>query len=287
MVEQTDSLLNAAGDQRHVEISFFCKDTRIGDIPSAVYDVPVSATLENLNALVNRTIHSTNASWSDRRFEFLVGETFIRSTLAEFIEEYNVETESVLNIECILGKETPTPLHDITAPDWISSITISSSYLFSTTYSGEVLVIDRNGEKVLENQRDKGSALKCGVLMRKDIESKKLEGHQIVTGGENQILTLYEIENNAMIPKTVFRGHERSVECVDVNKECSRLVSGAFDSMIKVWNLECDQATVYEKDIDSDHNPKKRKEKLCHKGKDRLSFLENVITTWKNVIISV
>ncbi|KAE9411749.1 hypothetical protein Angca_009435, partial [Angiostrongylus cantonensis] len=110
--------------------------------------VPVSTTVENLNALVNKTIYSANVSWSDKRFEFLIGETFVRSSLAEFIEEYSVETvrdpkrllpwwsllrsvvyllqETVLKIECVLGKETPKPLHDIPAPDWISSIAISS-----------------------------------------------------------------------------------------------------------------------------------------------------------------
>ncbi|KAE9412295.1 hypothetical protein Angca_007113, partial [Angiostrongylus cantonensis] len=156
--------------------------------------------------------------------------------------------------------------------------------LFATTYSGEVIIIDNDGKQVLENQRDKGSALKCSVLMHNDIEPRKLEGHQIVSGGENQVLTLYKVESSAMIPKvsrirkclriiayggcifqTVFRGHERSVECVDVNKECSRLVSGGFDSMIKVWNLECDQATVFEKGTDSDQNPKKRKENFVTK----------------------
>ncbi|VDM52803.1 unnamed protein product, partial [Angiostrongylus costaricensis] len=262
---------------------------RITYIPSAVFDVPISATVENLNALVNKAICSANGSWSDKRFELLIGETFVRSSLAEFIEEYSVETETVLKIECILGKETPKPLHDISAPDWISSIAISSSYLFATTYSGDVIIIDSNGKKVLENQRDKGSALKCSVLMHKDIggfrcllkysfvnkledtsEPKKLEGHQIVSGGENQILTLYEVESSAMIPKTVFRGHERSVECVDVNKECSRLVSG-------------DQATVFEKDADGDQNPKKRKENFVTKVKFVSCSTERLFRNERNV----
>ncbi|KJH43569.1 NLE domain protein [Dictyocaulus viviparus] len=290
MVEQTDDPVEA-GDPRHVQISFFCKENAIGDISSAIYDVPISATLKNLNALVNKTISAVNVicfhnsidCWSNRRFEFLVGETFIRSTLLEFIEEYNVETETVIKIECILAKETPKPLYDIPAPDWVSSVNISTCHLFTTTYSGDVIVINNDGKKVLENHRDKGSALKCSVLVQKRTESQNLEGHQIVTGGENQMLTLYDVENNSMIPKViyyfkifgmciqtclfkiVFRGHERSVECVDVNSDYTRLISGAFDSNIKVWNLESDQETVFEKNTNDDDNPKKRKENFITK----------------------
>lgn len=109
-------------------MSFFCDDKTVVGIPAAIYDVPVTANCDNLNALVNKTIASQNDEWNERRFEFLVGETFIRSSLAEFIEEYNVETETVIKIECVLGKETPQPLYDIPAPDWVSSILISPSF---------------------------------------------------------------------------------------------------------------------------------------------------------------
>lgn len=30
--------------------------------------------------------------WNEKRFEFLIGETFVRSSLAEFIEEHSVDT---------------------------------------------------------------------------------------------------------------------------------------------------------------------------------------------------
>uniref|UniRef100_A0A183F8R0 WD_REPEATS_REGION domain-containing protein n=1 Tax=Heligmosomoides polygyrus TaxID=6339 RepID=A0A183F8R0_HELPZ len=148
--------------------------------------------------LVNKTIASQNDEWNERRFEFLVGETFIRSSLAEFIEEYNVETETVIKID------------------------------------GEIMVIDKKGKPLLQNSRDKGSAFKCSVLLQSGSDSKKLEGHQVAAGGEKQVITLFEVTDGVLVPKTVFRGHERSVECVDVNKDCSRLVSGAFDSNIKV-----------------------------------------------------
>ncbi|XGW23175.1 hypothetical protein V3C99_005429 [Haemonchus contortus] len=256
----------SSGDTRHVQVSFFSEEQTISNSLSATFDVPVSATCENLNTLVNKTISSSKDDWNEQRFEFLVGETFIRTSLAEFIEEYNVETETVIKIECVLGKPIPKPLHDIPAPDWVSSVIVSQSHFFSTTYSGEIIIMDKKGKKVLENSREKGSAYKCSVLLSNNADSKKLEGTQLVTAGENQMLTLFEVEDGTLLPRTVFRGHERSVECVDANVDCTRLVSGAFDSNIKVWNLEKgDESTVFEKDARSENKPKKRKENFITK----------------------
>ncbi|KAL6731012.1 hypothetical protein Aduo_001926 [Ancylostoma duodenale] len=264
MEEKSDDLLDT-GDVGHVQVSFFGGDETLKDISSAIFDVPVSATYDNLNALVNKTILAVNDQWNEKRFEFLIGETFVRSSLAEFIEEHSVDTETVLKIECILGKETPHSLYDIPAPDWVSSITISLSHIFSTTYSGEVIVIDKAGKQILESHRDKGSAYKCSVLLRNERDPSKLDGERIIVGGENQMLTLLEVEHNALVPKTVFRGHERSVESADVNTDCSRLVSGGFDSTIKVWNLENDEDTVFDKTTNGDKHAKKRKENFITK----------------------
>ncbi|VDO71252.1 unnamed protein product [Haemonchus placei] len=276
----------SSGDTRHVQVSFFSEEQtyvfdiqmsvvvscsyetflRISNSLSAIFDVPVSATCENLNTLVNKTISSSKDDWNEQRFEFLVGETFIRTSLAEFIEEYDVETETVIKIECVLGKPIPKPLHDIPAPDWVSSVIVSPSHFFSTTYSGEIIIMDKKGKKVLENSREKGSAYKCSVLLTNNTgiarnssftlynldNSKKLEGTQLVTAGENQMLTLFEVEDGTLLPRTVFRGHERSVECVDANVDCTRLVSG-------------DESTVFEKDARSENKPKKRKENFITK----------------------
>ncbi len=34
----------------------------------------------------------------------------------------------------------------------------------------------------------------------------------------------------------VGRGHEQSIECVDVDKNASFLATGAWDNMVKIWS---------------------------------------------------
>ncbi|ETN81889.1 NLE domain protein [Necator americanus] len=125
MLEKSDEFL-PADDVGYVQVSFFSEEEKLRNISTAVFDVPLSATYENLNALVNKTISTLQDDWIEKRFELLIGETFVRSSLAEFIEEHDVDTERVLKIECILGKEAPHAVQDIAAPDWVSSIEISS-----------------------------------------------------------------------------------------------------------------------------------------------------------------
>lgn len=73
-------------------------------MPEAIFDVPLSADPENLNILLNKSIEGIKGTpityiigfhigeWHKKRFEFLIGETFIRTTLEEFIEEYDIAT---------------------------------------------------------------------------------------------------------------------------------------------------------------------------------------------------
>lgn len=67
----------------------------------------------------------------------------------------------------------------------------------------------------------------------------------VVTGSQNQTLTMFQITNFTDRKKSnsveltlqiVFRGHERSVECVSAKPDGTRLVSGSFDHCLKVWN---------------------------------------------------
>ena len=64
----------------------------------------------------------------------------------------------------------------------------------------------------------------------------------VVTGSQDQVITLSKVEKVdkklTFTPWQVFRGHERSVECVAAKSDGTRIVSGGFDALLKVWNTE-------------------------------------------------
>lgn len=250
----------SSANQKHVQITFFSKNEEVAEIPDAVFDVPTGAESDDLNLLLNKTIEANDNKWKDRRFEFLVGETFLRTSLAEFIEEYEVETETILKVECVIGIEAPKPLHDIQAPDWVSSVQIANGHIFSTTYGGDIVIVDRKGKETKLAVNSANRLLKCSSIVATPPKKTQLDGTEFIIGGENQLLTLYGIEKGALVEKIVFRGHERAVECVAVNSDSTRAISGSVDTNLKVWNLEAsDEATIYEKE--DDESAKKRRKK--------------------------
>ncbi|CAI5438465.1 unnamed protein product [Caenorhabditis angaria] len=249
-------------NERHVQLTFFSNEKELADIPEVVFDVPTSAECDDLNLLLNKTIETTNDTWKDRRFEFLVGETFLRTSLAEFIEEFEVETETVLKVECVIGVEAPKPLHDIQAPDWVSSVQISNNFIFSTTYGGDIVIVDRKGNETKLAVNSANKILKCSAIVKKPAKND-LNGTQLLVGSESQLLTLYSIEKGALTENLILRGHERAVECVAVSSDMSRAISGSVDQNIKVWNLdENDQTTNYEKQEEETKTKKRRKEAI-------------------------
>lgn len=250
-------------DQKHVQITFFSADNKLPEIPDAVFDVPTIANCNDLNLLLNKTIEATDDSWKDRRFEFLVGETFLRTSLSEFIEEYEVETETVLKVECVIGIEAPKPLHDIQAPDWVSSIQIANGFIFSTTYGGDIVVVDRAGKDTKFSVNSTNRILKCSGIVSTPSKKTQLDGTQFIAGGENQLMTLYGIEKGSLVEKIVFRGHERAVECVAVTIDATRALSGSVDTNLKVWNLDpSDEATIYQKEEEGGLKKRRKHETL-------------------------
>ncbi|PAV64080.1 hypothetical protein WR25_00847 [Diploscapter pachys] len=251
----------------YIQASFYTNEKDVV-VPSNAYDIPTTATCENLNALVNGVIQAENEKWETKRFEFLIGETFVRSTLDDFIREFELDTETVVKIECVLGLEAPKPLHDLPTPDWVSSVHVIEDRIISTTYNGEIIFWNKKGEKEeILGDRDRGTTYKCSAILK---QTKQLEGFEIIAGGDNQTLTLFRAEKGVLQPQTVFRGHNRSVECVAISDDAKRMASGAFDSFIKIWNLEeSDQSTVFEKDSvnggGDNSKAKKRKENFVTK----------------------
>lgn len=57
-----------------------------------------------------------------RPFDFLIDGEFLRSSLAEYLEEKNMSTENVLTIEYVESMLPPTPLSSYEHDDWVSAV---------------------------------------------------------------------------------------------------------------------------------------------------------------------
>lgn len=126
--------------------------------------------------------------------------------------------------------------------------------IFSVNYGGVLNAWNFKGEK-LETRKLEDNPLKCldvfslgtgrpflwNFSIFRLIRRIVLESHVLV-GSQNQIITLFKVQSGKKTLKfealSVFRGHERSVECCTANSDGTRFVSGGFDNCLKVWNLD-------------------------------------------------
>jgi ribosome biogenesis protein YTM1 len=164
--------------------------------------------------------------------------------LENFIIDNNIAQESIIEVECILRQPPPEPDQDIPHEDWISGIRTTSEFIFSTTYGGELTAFSHKGVKL--------GSLSFGSDPLKCLDVLTVAGMPcVVTGSQDQAITLSKIQNSGkkltFEPWQTFRGHERSVECVAAKSDGTRIVSGAFDTFLKVWNTEEDDKTEYTK----------------------------------------
>ncbi|GMR54305.1 hypothetical protein PMAYCL1PPCAC_24500, partial [Pristionchus mayeri] len=232
-------------ENRHIQVTFYSSAEKpIPGTTDAVIDVPISADWEKLNNLVNKLAVSADEEWKERRFELLIGSTFLRCSLDEFIQENHLDFERVVKIECVDGYEPPKPHLSLNGPDWISSVHITSSIYLATCFDGSVTVWDRKGEKISQHTREE-SAIKGACIIQKP-KGSGVEGLKVATGLENGSIWVQEWTGEGVKAIAALRGHARSVETVRMGADGSRLISGGFDAHVKVWNLAADASDVYE-----------------------------------------
>jgi hypothetical protein len=69
--------------------------------------------------------------WKQLKFDFLVDSILLRVSLSDFIDNYKISLENILELECIEQSPAPMPQLDLTDSDWVADVrTISEQWYF-------------------------------------------------------------------------------------------------------------------------------------------------------------
>ena len=69
-----------------------------------------------------------SAAPSPPEFDFLVTSEFLRTSLADLIEEKSIPTEDVIDIEYVEKFPAPEPFESIVHDDWVASVHFKSKW---------------------------------------------------------------------------------------------------------------------------------------------------------------
>lgn len=178
-----------------------------------------------------------------RKFDFLIGGRLLRASVEEHIKLYSDEidadeilSEKLVEVEYILSSEPPKPLEALQHDDWVSCVDANDSYIISGSYDNSIRIFTIADRKNIVTIQDAHEKPVTRVKFIKHPSNPKKNELYFISCGHDEVSILRRLDIKLMKIEIVFmfRGHNRSVNCVDV---CDDLVAtGSFDKTIRLWS---------------------------------------------------
>ncbi|XP_070566027.1 ribosome biogenesis protein wdr12-like [Ptychodera flava] len=245
----------AAPDVSHVQARFFTKQSQYS-VADSPFSVPATVRVHDLSSLINKLLNAEKAKDEARNisFDFLIQGEFLRLPLGKHMEEKNISTETVVEIEYLEKQPAPKPVGSILHDDWVSSIQGCKDLVISGSYDKSVRVWNLNGENLVTMTQHTEPVKAVAWINRDEAVS------HMVSGSHDQTLLIWEwnSELNKVTCLYSCRGHARSVDCVAVDSSCTRFCSGSFDKMLKIWSASTDDTSEDTEDTDVKSRKRKR-----------------------------
>ncbi|XP_071492684.1 ribosome biogenesis protein wdr12-like [Diadema antillarum] len=212
---------------------FFTKQElyRVSDTP---FSVPANVGVPELSSLINKLLNEDKAEADIQNvdFDFLIDGEFLRLPLASHLEASGISTETVVEVEYVVKQAAPEPVGSILHDDWVSAIHGWNDRILTGCYDNGVRLWGKNGENVATLQYHT-DPVKC-VKWITTGGSESL----LVSGSHDQTLIIWEWKEDEKQarPLHTCRGHAKSVDSVAVDQSGTRICSGSFDKMLKLWS---------------------------------------------------
>ena len=104
-------------DEREIRVQFFTKQQR-HEVTDAPIAVPTRLRRIHLSQMVNHLLGLA----APLPFDFLINGAFLRVSLQKYVDENNISSEEILQLEYIEAMVPPEPQTEIKQDDWISSV---------------------------------------------------------------------------------------------------------------------------------------------------------------------
>ncbi|XP_077979094.1 ribosome biogenesis protein WDR12-like [Glandiceps talaboti] len=230
----------AAPDVAHVQARFFTKQAQYA-VSESPFSVPANVVISDLSSLINKLLNADKPEDETEsvNFDFLIEGEFIRVNLGKHMEERNISTETVVEIEYLEKHPAPKPVGSILHDDWVSSLQGCVDCIVSGSYDNSVKVWNLSGEN-LTTMNYHTDPVKTVAWINKGNPVS-----HIVSGSHDQTLLIWEwnSETNDVTCLYSCRGHARSVDCVAVDSTHTRFCSGSFDKMLKIWSASLEDVS--------------------------------------------
>jgi len=234
-------------EKEHVQVTFFTKQTQFS-ISDAPYSIPSSSGSQELNGIVQSVLNE-GSSDTAVDFDFLIEGVFLRTSLEEYLSDNNLTLEKILEIEYVERAAAPRPETSLAHDDWVSCVKGSNNLILCSCYDNTLRLWTRE-EKCLTTIPGHSGPVKCVAWLNNN--DGKDKPCSFASGSHDQTMFVWRYHEASNNVECVFacKGHAGSVDCLAVNEDGERIVSGSWDKMIKLWST-VDSNDIAEKEEES------------------------------------
>ncbi|KAI7823887.1 WD40-repeat-containing domain protein [Gamsiella multidivaricata] len=221
--------MDTLADGPQVQVKFVTQQRQYA-IPETSIQTPARLRRYGLSQIINLVLQ--NEGEKQRPFDFLIEGEFLRTSLAEYLEEKNMSTENVLTIEYVESMLPPTPLSSYEHDDWVSAVQAHHSGGFLTgSYDNHVRLWNKQAEctQILSGH---SGAIKAVQWLTSDGDNGTL-----LSGALDRSILAWEYNHSDNSHSVLYecRGHTAGIESITLNVNGDRFATGSADSMIKIW----------------------------------------------------
>ncbi|WAQ99965.1 WDR12-like protein [Mya arenaria] len=218
-------------DTPHAQVKFFTKQSKYS-VPDTPFSVPVTVNTGDLSSLINGLIKENVDKDVDIDFDFLIDGEFLRVSLEKHLEQKEVSTETVAELEYVERHPAPRPEDSLDHDDWVSYPGKSSSFL-SGSHDQTVLLWqwDEGKREFCSGSWDKMLKMWSAVIDRteespsddedKPAKKKKTSGPKVQT----------------RVPILTLSGHTEAVSGVTWLGD-QEVCTASWDHTLRLWDLE-------------------------------------------------
>ncbi|XKL66223.1 hypothetical protein PGB90_009643 [Kerria lacca] len=222
-----------------IQVKFLTKQEKYA-VPDTPFYVPHNVTPAGLNELLNQLLCEGASDSKNKKFQFsfLINDEILHSNLAEYIAENNISSEHDICIEYIEATPAPEPLDCLEHDDWVSAVHMSSEWILSGCYDNSLHIWSGESKhKHLLSCTSHSGPIKGVSWIQMWINENGNSMASFVSVSQDQTALLWEwnIDENVAKPIFVYRGHERSINCVHAKPSESVFVTGGWDCTLKIW----------------------------------------------------
>ncbi|PVU95389.1 hypothetical protein BB561_001846 [Smittium simulii] len=235
--------MDSLQSKEQVQAVFVSKSKKY-QVPSAPILIPTNLKRFGLSEIINHLLENEKPI----PFDFLINEILLKSTIAEFLQNFSLSIENILTIEFIESIKPPTQKETLPTDSWISSLLVASNDLFYVaSYDSTIQIWNSEKEckaKLVGHTGPVKSITSLGNLDNLSDNTKSNQVNLLSAGldqtiiGWKKSLSSSNDQNPDFDQAYISYGHFASVDDVTSTVDNSHFISASADSFLKIWSTE-------------------------------------------------